>query len=649
MDAAVVLEAPGAVECRTAFFEGLRPDPILTVSEWADKNRVLSSRGSAEPGQWRTSRAPYLREPMDQLGVTSMATMVVVMKGAQLGFTEAGHNWIGYTVHHLPCPMMIVEPTEKVMKRNIRQKIDPMIEDCPELAKRIPPKRSKEGGNNLEGKEFPGGMLIFGTANSTGDLRSTSIRHLMLDEIDEYEEDLNDQGDVLDLADARTFAYGDKAKIYIPSTPTIEGRSKIASLFERSDKRYYMMPCPHCLTRIKFEFSCLKVDDGDPETAHYLCQNCGQRIEEWQKTTMLAEGIWMATDPKGEFPGYHINSLYSPVGWLSWRKIMRMWFAAQGKQQKLKTFVNTILAETWKERGDAPQWKLLYERREEYPRNIVPARALMLTAFADVQKDRLEVEVVAWGPNIESWSVDYRVFEGDTASLGAECWKQLSSMLVEEWPHAASGVCMRLDRLGVDSGYNTQTVYNWGRKHAQTGRVMVTKGNEKSPVLIGIPQAKEAKTNGKRAKRGIKVWHIGTDMAKAELYGFLRLERPDDPADPMPEGWCHFPQYEDEYFKMLTAEHVVAKSVRGYTKYEWEKTRERNEALDCRVGNRAIASAFGLDRWTETHWQERAGFLGTNAPALESTKPQQAAEKREEARPSAQQVAPRRKKSSFWH
>jgi phage terminase large subunit GpA-like protein len=639
----------GAAACRAGFFDGFRPDPILTVSEWADAHRVLSSRGAAEPGPYRTSRAPYLREPMDQLSVTSKATMIAVMKGAQLGFTEVGHNWMGYTIHHLPCPMMIVEPTEIVMKRNIRQKIDPMIEDCPELAARIPPKRSKEGGNNLEGKEFPGGMLIFGTANSTASLRSTSIRHLMLDEIDEYQEDLNDQGGVLELAEARTFAYGDRAKIYIPSTPTIEGRSKIAVLFERSDKRFYMMPCPHCGERIKFEFPRLKVDGGDPETAHYLCQACDGRIEEWQKTAMLADGVWAITDPNGEFPGYHINSLYSPVGWLSWRKIMRLWFAAQGNPHKIKTFVNTILAETFKQRGDAPEWKRLYERREQYKRNVVPAGALMLTAGADVQGDRIEVEVLAIGPNLETWSVDYRVFPGNTASIDSECWAELARMLTEDWPHESAGVCMRLDRLGVDSGYLTNTVYQFARRHAQAGRIMVTKGVEKSPVLIGIPQAKEARTDGKRLKRGVKVWHIGTDMAKSELYGFLRLERPTEAGAPMPYGFPHFPEYDEEFFKMLTAEQVVQKVVRGYTKYEWEKTRERNEAIDCRIIARAVAYAFGSDRWTPKHWEERASFLGvTLTPAEETQEEPKAEEKPAQESKGKQKGDINWKRSSFW-
>lgn len=641
-----------AVACvRTSFNNGFRPDPILTVSEWADKHRMLSSKGSASPGKWRTSRAPYLREVMDNLSATSPVAMSVVMKGAQLGFTEAGHNWMGYTIHHLPCPMMIIEPTDTVMKRNIRQKIDPMIEDTPELKSRVPAKGSKEGGNSFESKEFPGGMLIFSGANSTASLRSTSIRHMFVDEIDEQEEDLNDQGDVLSIIEARTFAYGAKAKIYIPSTPTVEGRSKIADLFERSDQRYYMMPCPHCGARIKFEFHQLKMIDGDPETTYYHAPCCDGHIHEWMKTNMLAEGIWLPTK-RGEFPGYHINSLYSPVGWLSWERIMKLWNAAQGKPAKLKAFVNTILGETWKERGEAPEWKKLYERREDYARNVIPMKALTLFVGVDIQKDYIAAEIVAFGRELESWSIDYRVFMGETSSLDSKCWADLKSLLREDFAHE-SGTCMKIDRMGIDSGYNTQTVYNFTRLAARiqgnSGRLMTTKGKEKSPIMIGIPQAKEARTDGKRAKRGVKVWHIGTNMSKEEIYSFLRQDMPtESEGGGIPYGWCHFPQYDEEFFKMLTAEQLVTKVVKGYKRTEWTKTRERNEALDCRVIARAVAYAFGVDRWTENHWLEREAFLGVSKQEVkEEEKPEEAPQNTEKELPAPPKVEARRRKSTW--
>jgi phage terminase large subunit GpA-like protein len=548
--------------------------------------------------------------------------------------------------------MMIVEPTTDVMERNVKQKIDPMIDDCPALAERVPAKGAKEGGNNLKNKEFPGGMLIFSGANSTASLRSTSIRHMMLDEIDEYEDDLNNQGAVLDLAEARTFAYGEKAKIYIPSTPTVEGMSKIAQLFERSDKRYFMMPCPCCGVRIRFEFEQLKWDGKDSETVRYECQECGEEFHEYKKTEMLDAGQWIATDPKGEFAGYHINSLYSPVGWLSWKKIVRLWLAAQGNPKKLKTFVNTILAQTWKERGDAPEWKRLYERREPYKMAVVPMKGLVLTAGVDVQKDRIEVEVVAYGRNIESWSVDYRVFEGDTSSIDDPCWKKLAAMLNEDFLHEC-GTYLRLDRMGIDSGYNTNTVYAFVRKYGQERRVIATKGKDTSPVMIGIPQAKEARTDGKRLKRGVKVYEIGTNLSKSELYGFLRLERPTDPVEPLPSGWCHFPEYQEEYFKMLTAEQVVEKVVKGYTRREWEKTRERNEALDCRVIARAVSYQIGIDRWKEDKWQERADEIGIDDEAKEvaekkSEEPIKQAQAQEKKRESENNQDVVFRKSSFW-
>lgn len=516
--------------------------------------------------------------------------------------SELGYCWIGYSIHHVPCPMMLIQPTDAVIKRNVRQKIDPMIESTPALAALVPSKGAKDGGNNLESKEFPGGILIFSGANSSSSLRSTSIRHLMMDEIDEFPDDLNEQGDAEELADARTFAFGNKAKIYIPSTPTLEGSSKIAKLFARGDQRYYMMPCPHCGARIKFEFARLKCVDKKPKTVMYFCQECEAGIHEWQKTLMLEEGIWVPTNPEGEYRSYHLSSLYSPVGWLSWEKIMQKWFDAQDKPMKLKTFINTILGETFREHSDAPEWRRLYDKREAYSMNVVPARARVLTAFADVQKDRIEVEVVAWGPNLESWSLDYRVFMGDTAVLSSPCYDELRKMLSEQWPHELSGSApLMLRRLGVDTGYNTNTVYNFCRQFDRS-RVVPCKGVGVSSSLISAARAQDVSTGGRKIQRGIKLWHIGTHIGKSELYGFLRQDAPTD-GSPVPYGYCHFPQYDELFFKMLTAETMVTKQLRSHVVYEWIKIYDRNEALDCRVGNRAMLALIGADRWKTEQWE----------------------------------------------
>jgi len=224
---------------------GMRPDPLLDVSEWADKYRWLSSRASAEPGQWRTDRTPYLREIMDCLSARSHFERVVFMKGAQIGGTEAGNNWIGYVIHQVPGPMMAVLPTVELAKRSSRQRLDPLIEDCPALRDKVKDARTRDSGNTVQSKQFPGGILILTGANSAVGLRSMPARFLFLDEVDGYPPDVDGEGDPVNLAIARSRNFA-RRKIFMCSTPAITGLSRIAAAFEESDQRYFWVPCPYC-------------------------------------------------------------------------------------------------------------------------------------------------------------------------------------------------------------------------------------------------------------------------------------------------------------------------------------------------------------------------------------------------------------------
>ncbi|HFB98050.1 MAG TPA: phage terminase large subunit family protein, partial [Bryobacterales bacterium] len=287
--------APSAAEIyNEAFDQGLRPDPPLTVSEWADKHRRLSARASSEPGPWRTARTPYLREIMDALSPASPIERVVFMKGAQVGATETGNNMIGYVIHHAPGPMLAVLPTVEMAKRNSRQRIDPLIEESEVLKGRVRPARSRDSGNTVLAKEFPGGILVMTGANSAVGLRSMPVRYLFLDEVDGYPGDVDGEGDPVALAEARTRTFS-RRKIYVVSTPTIKGVSRIEREYEASDQRRYFVPCPHCGHMQWLQFERLRWEKGEPETAHYLCENCETPIEEHHKTAMLENGEWRAT------------------------------------------------------------------------------------------------------------------------------------------------------------------------------------------------------------------------------------------------------------------------------------------------------------------------------------------------------------------
>ncbi len=613
----------GAIDIEKNWREGLRPDPFLDVSQWSDKYRVLSPKSAAEPGRWRTERTPYLKEIMDCLSVSSPVQRVVFMKGAQVGGTEAGNNWIGYVIHIAPGPMMAVSPTVEMAKRNSRQRIDPQIEDVSELRERVAPARSRDSGNTVLSKEFPGGVLVMTGANSAVGLRSMPARYLFMDEVDGYPGDVEGEGDPILLAERRSATFQRRRKILLVSTPTIKGLSRIQREFEASDQRYYQVPCPECGFEQPLRFTQLRWPEGNPEQAQYCCESCGALIDEHHKSQMLAKGRWVpSAEGDGRTQGYHLSSLYSPVGWFSWADAARLFETAQNNPDLMKGFVNTVLGEPYEEEFEAPEWERLYERREKYPIGIVPQDGLFLTAGVDVQRDRLECEVVAWGRNKISWSVDYQALDGDTAQ--PEVWQKLDVLLAKDWPHAAGGT-LPIRVMCVDSGYATQDVYGWVRKYpqavwggagaraSQPRTAVAIKGRDQDTALI--LSVSKADTGGKR--KGLRVWNVSGPVAKVELYRWLKLPRPTDEeleaGEDYPPGTCHYSEYGEEYFKQLTAERRVIRLHKGFPKATWEKDPARNnEALDCRVYARAAASIYGLDRFKEIHWKRLEQALGVN-------------------------------------
>jgi len=597
-----------------AFLAGIAPDPLMDIDEWSDKYRILSSAASAEPGPWRTSRVPYMREVFKCLSPSSPIEEVVVMKGAQLGFTEAATNWIGYIIDITSGPILAVQPTVDMAKRYSRQRIDQLIDTSDRLYKKVKEARSRDSGNTILSKEFPGGILVLTGANSATGLRSLSARFLLLDEIDAYPSDLDGEGDPILLAKARTRTFS-RRKMFLISTPTMQNRSKIEKEYLSGDQRQYYVPCPFCKELQLIEWKRIKYKDN-PKRPTLECAGCAKQIPEHHKTWMLDEANgakWIAKEPGangGKTASFHINSLYSPVGWFSWADAVKIWLDSAKVQERLRGFVNTVLGETWKDRGDAPDWERLYECRESYPIGIIPKQGMILVAGADVQKDRIEVEIKAYGVGKESWSVDYRVFIGDTSNSDAGAWLKLDELLNEFFPHEL-GAQIPIRMLAVDSGYNTQAVYNWCRRHSMS-RVIATKGVESSPIMLGAPSVVDVNFRGKRIPRGFKIWPVGVSLVKSELYAWLKLPKALD-GEEFPPGYCHFPQYGDDYFKQLTAEQLSVRIKNGFTKHFWEKVRDRNEVLDCNILCRVAAAAIGMDRFKLENWEVMSAQVGLGA------------------------------------
>ena len=615
----------GVDELKSSWREGLRPDPFMTVSGWADRHRMLAARASAEPGRYRTSRTPYMREIMDALSPGSPVQRVVFMKAAQVGATEAGNNWIGFIIHQAPGPMLAVQPTVELAKRNSRHRIDPLIEESPALRDRVKPARSRDAGNTMLSKEFNGGILIMTGANSAVGLRSTPARYIFLDEVDAYPASADDEGDPVTLAEARSLTFSHRRKVFLASTPTIRGLSRIEREYEASDQRRYHVPCPECGVMQWLKFERLRWDKGRPETACYQCEACEATIGEHSKTAMLQEGEWRASATAADpaTAGFHLSALYSPAGWLSWQAIARAFEAAQGSEESLKAFRNTVLGETWVETGEAPDWQRLHDRREQWQAGSVPAGGLFLTAGADIQKDRIEVDVWAWGRGLESWLVEHVVLDGGPGDEA--CWKALDEVLGRSW-QSASGKTMRILRLAIDTGYEAPAVYAWARR-AGSAHVAPVKGvenfNRASPVTG--PTFVDATSHGKRLRRGAKLWTVAGSTFKAETYRFLRLPRPTDEeleaGARHAAGTVHLPSWVDsEWCKQFVGEQLVTvRTRRGFSRLEWQKLRERNEALDCRVYARAAAWIIGADRWPESTWRDLDAQFGKNVAVLRLT------------------------------
>lgn len=586
----------------SGLLRGLRPDPIITVNEWADKYRILPPT-SAEPGNFRTSRTPYLKEIMEKLSVTNPAQKIIFKKCSQIGATECGNNWLGYLIDIAPCSILYVMPTDTIMKNTSATRIQPMINTTPALSKKIKPARSRDGGNTMMRKEFEGGQVLMVGANSPNGLSSTPVMCVDLDEMDRYPENVGGEGDVLTLASTRTSTFGERSKLFGNSTPTIAGKSIIDKEFKNTGQRVYQVPCPHCGVYQRLLFTQLRYEKGKYNNVTYECEHCYEQIQERFKNKILPLGKWVPLRPEledGITFGYHLSALYSPYGWYSWSKMAREYDEALDDLPKMIAFVNTKLGEVYETSGDAPDWQQIYNKRQDYELNKPNDQVIFITAGVDIQPDRIEVEIVGWGAGKQSWSIDYRVFLGSTSSESNEVWDQLATIVDETWTRE-DGAILPLRLMAVDSGNNTSVVYAFCRKFS-TSKVIPIKGKDDMAVLVSQPRAVDTSRSGKKVN-GQKLWMVGVSLIKTELYGWLKLQHIDN--EDYPHGYCHFPMYDEQHFRSLTAEQVeYEKDKKGYSRLVWKKKYERNERLDCRVYARAAAYVIGIDRLNDEDWRQ---------------------------------------------
>jgi len=538
----------------------------MTVSQWADKYRQLSSEASAEPGKWHTDRAPYQREIMDAVCDTRVET-VVIMSSAQIGKTEIINNIIGYHIHLDPSPILLLQPTLEMAEAWSKDRLSPMLRDTTVLHGLVKDPRTRDSGNTLLYKRFPGGHITMAGANSPASLASRPIRIVLGDEVDRYPISAGTEGDPVSLAKKRTTTFWNR-KLILTSTPTIKGASRIEAAYEQSDQRHYHVPCPHCGEFQVLKWAQVRWERGEeghkPETAHYVCEHHGCIIVEGERLAMNKVGRWVAEKPFSDIAGFHINELYSP--WVTWEQMAVDFLRAKALPETLKTWVNTSLGEAWEEEGETLDADILLQRKESWG-NEAPEPVVLVTAGVDVQGDRLEIEVKGWGIGEECWSLDYRVFYGDPAQDSV--WQELDAYLLKPI-RSKLGVELNIACACVDSGgHHTQMVYEFCSKRAVRGVFAVKGLSQSAKPLIGRP------SRNNRYK--MRLYPVGTDTAKEVIFSRLRVTEPGN-------GYFHFPLERDrEYFLQLTAEKQVVRFTKGMAKREWIKTRSRNEVLDCTV------------------------------------------------------------------
>jgi phage terminase large subunit GpA-like protein len=610
--------------------EGFAPPPDLTVSQWADAYRMLSSKGAAEPGPYRSERTPYLREPMDLLSERSGVEQVVLMFGAQVGKSESGNNWLGYIIDVCPGPVMAVQPTTETAKRYSRQRITPMIEETPRLRARVKENRSRDDANTTLAKDFPAGTLVIAGANSAAGLRSMPVRFLFLDEIDAYPLDVDGEGDPVSLAERRTATFA-RRKILKTSTPTVKGFSRIEQAYEAGDRCRYHVPCPSCGVHQPLRWGNLKWSRDDvgapiPGSVRYACEACGVLIGEHEKPYMLAHGRWVGDRERGQVASFHLSALYSPLGWYGWETAVAEFYEANeaakaGDVSRLKVWTNTVLAESWEDAGDRVSEHELAKRAEDLPRRVVPSWALALTAGCDVQADRVEAYVWAWGRGERSSIIEREIVYGSPSDDNT--WQRVDEFLGATFQHA-SGAALKIDAAAIDSGgHHTQEVYNFCRARAHR-RVIAVKGQSQAgKAVIGKPADIDVNYRGIKLRRGVKLWPVGSDTAKAVIYGRLRLTEPG-------AGYVHLGRWMSaEVFEQLTAERLVTKYAKGRPRLEWMKPAgRRNEALDCAVYALAAAHYLGMPRWREPDWQKLEARIRQGELLPSSTEVEPAAEPR---------------------
>jgi phage terminase large subunit GpA-like protein len=621
--------ADGAQVYEQAFIQTIQPPLDLTVSEWADLpvdgtpgGRMLTRRSTSEPGQWRTDRVPFLREPMDLLSPKEKRIKrVILIFGSQSGAkTECGLNWLGRTIAMDPAPFLIVFPTESFAKRQYRQRIDPLFRDTPSVAAKQLSAKSRDSANSMFLKEFEGDMLVSIIGGNSGSAaQGMPAQYLWVDEASSLPQEIDDKGDPIENAEARQTNFPDR-KTLLTSTPGTRGACRITWEFEqRSDMRRYgaLMPCCGAHAVLRWEHMVWDRPDGD---VWCQCPACGERVGQHHKPTMLAGGIWTPTAAgDGETAGFHLPGWYAPYGWLSWEKIRDEFERARHDRLLLKGWVNKRAAEAWEDKIEAAiNAEALEQRRNDlesgngYALGTIPAGVLIITMGVDVQGgggsigQRLAIQLWGWGRGEEAWHLGSFDIDGDPQQDAV--WAQLDLLRATRF-RRTDGVELPIFQGAIDDGGSaTHTARNYCRD--RRGLILVKGSSTKGRPIIGRGTPVDIDYNNQLIKHGVMLYIVGTDTSISLLQGRLAKQKPGP-------GYMHFGDStcsSDQFIRELFPWKQRLVKIKGFDVSEWFKPNgERFEAGDCTRYAYAALQLVISQHNRATFWQQLEAQLGSGS------------------------------------
>jgi phage terminase large subunit GpA-like protein len=599
-----------------------RPPLRMSIKDWANKFRFLSPVEASRAGKYDLNITPYLvweNGPLDALDDPRIRE-VVCQKSAQVAWTSGVvGNALGAWIDLSPSPLLIVFAKEGAAKDYMAEKFEPMVLATPRLKIKIPLTSRKAQQRQLF-KRFDGGFLKLVGSNSPASVKSTPIRRVIVEEPDDCNANLKNQGDSIKLAKERVKTY-DNHKIIIGGTPTIGGVSAVEAEMQVSDKRIGLIPCHECNEEHALSFDNFKcIEDKSlnhsiygnkkPETAYYTCPHCACIWDDIQKNRNVINGRWQATQESNGIAGFYLNELYSPFYGSRFSVLMEKWLTAQheaslGDIGALITFINSSMGLPYAVSNEKLSTESLESRIGAYEINEIPAGGLILTAGVDVQHDRLEVMIRAWGRAEESWLICHHKLYGNPANIQDICWADLDKILFSPYfdKHKNKFV-VKACSIDSSDGTTSDGVYQYVRNHQNNScLIMAIKGSSSSEAEIFSKPKQSIDTNyvnTKASKYGLAPFIVGVSKAKDLIIGDRgRLTLSGSGA-----GRMHYPQgMETNYFEQLQAEVKAPVRRNGAIKLVWQRKMGRpNEAIDLEVYALHATRALKVHLMRDNDW-----------------------------------------------